>query len=375
LHTTIDNITDGVMVFSPDGDILEMNKAIKRIMAPLSENPEKPHADSLQFFDHLGNFVPSDQWPTRRCLRSEKFIKEEFLVVNKNNGKNAYLEYSGIPIIRKNKLSMAILTIHDVTERKNDHLQIMQTNNDLKKKNLLLQKLNQFQENLLYVIAHDLRGPITNMYMLLGLMKSIANENEREEFLVHLSQMVQRQEGIINGLVELMEVQSEKEHQPAVIHLEELVKDIVEENNALLKVCEGTVNYNFRDAPALNHIPGYVVSIMRKLITNSIVYHKEGSPLIIDIDSSIKDEYLLIRIKDNGIGIDMERHGKQMFRPFKRFSSNAKGIGISLYMIKNMIEENGGHIEVSSHSGQGTCFSCYFRPYDEEIRKPEVEIE
>jgi PAS domain S-box-containing protein len=373
LHTMIDNITDGVMVFSPDGEIIEMNKAIKRIMAPLAENPEKPHADSLRFFDHLGNFVPADQWPTHRCLRSERFIKEEYHVVNKNTGKSAYLEYSGIPVINKNKLSMAILTIHDVTERKNDHLQIMQANLDLNKKNLLLQKLNQFQENLLYVIAHDLRGAIANMYMLLDLMKSITNENERQDFLANLSQMVRRQEDIINGLVELMEMQSEKEHQPAVIQLEELVKDIVEENDALLKACEGTVIYTFEDAPALNHIPGYIASVIRKLITNSIKYHREGVPLIIEIDSSIKDDYLLIRFRDNGIGIDMERHGKHMFRPFKRFSSNAKGIGISLYIVKIMIEENGGHIEVASHPSQGTCFSCYFRPYDEEIRKPEIK--
>ncbi|MEX2336485.1 MAG: HAMP domain-containing sensor histidine kinase, partial [Fulvivirga sp.] len=66
---------------------------------------------------------------------------------------------------------------------------------------------------------------------------------------------------------------------------------------------------------------------------------------------------------DNGIGIDLKEHGKNLFQPFKRFSQQATGKGIGLSIIKSMIEKNNGKIEVESAPGEGSTFLCYLCPY------------
>jgi light-regulated signal transduction histidine kinase (bacteriophytochrome) len=60
---------------------------------------------------------------------------------------------------------------------------------------------------------------------------------------------------------------------------------------------------------------------------------------------------------------DLKRFGSELFKPFSRFNSTIEGTGMGLYIVKNIIEQNGGHIDVTSIPGKGTSFYCYLKEY------------
>jgi signal transduction histidine kinase len=65
-------------------------------------------------------------------------------------------------------------------------------------------------------------------------------------------------------------------------------------------------------------------------------------------------------VEDNGLGIDM-RQEEKIFGLFKRLHTHVEGTGIGLYMVKKMLENAGGKIQVESQVGVGSAFKAYFK--------------
>jgi light-regulated signal transduction histidine kinase (bacteriophytochrome) len=69
----------------------------------------------------------------------------------------------------------------------------------------------------------------------------------------------------------------------------------------------------------------------------------------------------VMRVSDNGLGIDLEKHANSIFSLYKRFHLHTEGRGLGLYLIKTQMTAVGGHVEVESTLGEGTTFILYFR--------------
>jgi signal transduction histidine kinase len=72
----------------------------------------------------------------------------------------------------------------------------------------------------------------------------------------------------------------------------------------------------------------------------------------------MQDKYILIQVEDNGIGI-AENNLPKVFTMFKRFHTHVEGTGIGLYIVKRIVENGGGKIEVESKVDVGTTFRVY----------------
>jgi signal transduction histidine kinase len=151
------------------------------------------------------------------------------------------------------------------------------------------------------------------------------------------------------------------------IHLDELLNAIMEEFSRAKDEIKAEVKLNFNDAPHIIFIPVYLESILRNLISNSFKYRSPSRPLQIDISTKTEGDYVVITFSDNGIGMDLSRNRKNLFKPFSRFNKEIEGKGIGLHLIKNIVEMNGGHIFVSSLLDSGTTFYVYLKPYNHPI--------
>jgi signal transduction histidine kinase len=78
------------------------------------------------------------------------------------------------------------------------------------------------------------------------------------------------------------------------------------------------------------------------------------------ITCQTQEEYYVLSVQDNGLGMDM-RHEEKIFALFKRLHSHVEGTGVGLYMVKKMIENAGGRIRVESQVGVGSTFQVYFK--------------
>jgi signal transduction histidine kinase len=100
-------------------------------------------------------------------------------------------------------------------------------------------------------------------------------------------------------------------------------------------------------------------SIIYNLLSNAIKYASPERPPYVVFETFREGTYTVLCIQDNGLGIPESQQPK-LFSMFKRFHSHVDGTGVGLYMIKRVIENNRGKIEVQSTEGLGAQFKVYF---------------
>src|SRR5690606_11634714 len=101
-------------------------------------------------------------------------------------------------------------------------------------------------------------------------------------------------------------------------------------------------------------------SIIYNLLSNAIKYRSKDRQLEIDIKTYAENSTIVLMVRDNGMGISKE-HQPKLFTMFKRLHTHVEGTGIGLYIIKRIIENRGGWIEVESDLDKGTTFKAYFK--------------
>lgn len=269
-----------------------------------------------------------------------------------SNQKHFFITLLPEQSVQNNKLESVLLVGRDISNLRDIELRI-------EDKNRKLEELNQYMDNFVHAVAHDLRSPLTNLKLILELIEG-EKEPEKLEFLINrLGRSVGRIDDILNGLIEIIGSQKRTGEHAKKINFQQVIKKVIEQlNNELPKDAE--IKLDIKEETIV-HTRGYLYSIIRNLLSNAIKYRADHRPLVLKISTRQEGEYIVMDIGDNGIGMDFEVIKHDLFKPFKRFTSKADGKGIGLHIIKSMIEKTGGKIEVSSDKGKGTTFSVYFK--------------
>lgn len=254
-------------------------------------------------------------------------------------------------------LSAALSENREVMERLRRKKDAMEkTNRDLKRAMNKLEQSNKRLEEFAHVATHNLRAPTTNLISMIELY-----ETEREEiYLEKIHQTANRLNTYLNDLINLVIVSQPaediREIQFATV-FEEVKKSI--EN---MITSSGTrFEIDFSGSPSIHYSSAHLHSIFQNLITNAIKYTFPGRPPVIRISTQKEDSFVCLSVTDNGIGIDLERHGEKLFKPFNRLQKDNQGKGLGLYIVKSQVESDGGKIEVKSKPGTGTTFILHLR--------------
>ncbi|TGM02410.1 PAS domain S-box protein [Leptospira jelokensis] len=224
----------------------------------------------------------------------------------------------------------------------------------------LVQVTNRQNERLreyTYITSHNLRAPIANILSLCNLLK----DDPSDQSLVQMieSSAVQL-DHMMRNLNELLTI--EKDSLSLVKKEINVQKEI--QNQLLLFVSDKSehtkVNVSIPDDVVLYTIPVYFESIINNVLSNAFKYcsHKTIGHIQIEINES--EEFVILSISDNGVGIDLEKYRSKMFKMNSRFHPNIEGKGMGLFLTKYQIESLGGKIEVESQVDKGTSFHLYF---------------
>jgi signal transduction histidine kinase len=112
--------------------------------------------------------------------------------------------------------------------------------------------------------------------------------------------------------------------------------------------------------PAIHFARKNIRSILYNLLSNAIKYRSPSRRPEVTLSTRREAGQVLLRVEDNGLGIPAGQLPK-VFSMFKRFHAHVEGTGIGLYIVKRVMENGGGRIEVASEEGRGTTFTLYFR--------------
>jgi signal transduction histidine kinase len=100
---------------------------------------------------------------------------------------------------------------------------------------------------------------------------------------------------------------------------------------------------------------------MYNLLSNSIKYRDISKPLSIRMKTFRTGQYICLSVRDNGLGIDLNKNREKVFGLYRRFhSENIPGKGVGLHFIKSYAEALGGKVEIDSQLHQGTELKVYF---------------
>ncbi len=255
----------------------------------------------------------------------------------------------------------------DISKKKELQDKLAERQQDaLEHKNNELQRINLDLDNFIYTASHDLRSPITNIEALMSLLKDeLIGSNclsaNTDEVLQRVTASVNRFKRTIADLTEISKLQKDLSESLSneIINVQEVYEDIMADlvNPANLPVCFIQTDFQVHQ---LQFSRKNFRSILYNLINNAIKYQSPERDCIIYIYTRLEEPYVVLSVKDNGLGIG-EHQLEHLFTMFKRFHDHVEGTGIGLFMVKRIMDNARGRIEVKSQEGTGTEFKLYFK--------------
>lgn len=238
--------------------------------------------------------------------------------------------------------------------------QLSAINVELSRKNKELVKINNDLDNFIYTASHDLKTPIANLE---GLFSMLSNEYASEEGKVlfpMVATSIARLNKVIKELTEISRIQKDVEDDQESISLEEIAREVLLSLEDDIQRQQATIKTNFSAAPAIYGSKKNLKSIIYNLVSNGLKYRAPDRPCIIQIRTFAEPAHWDLEVEDNGLGIS-DNHKDKIFNMFRRFHDHVEGTGIGLYIVKRIVENQGGSIGFESEEGKGTVFQVRLR--------------
>jgi two-component system phosphate regulon sensor histidine kinase PhoR len=248
---------------------------------------------------------------------------------------------------KENKTNGVIITFVDITARIQD----------LKEQERLIAE----HELLLDTIAHDIKNPILGLGLTIQMLKRLP-EKSMEKFPVLLNNVESSLNAMKDVISELIDSRWKKQRQQAADELLDL-GNILEDVRLTLtqQILEsGAVISQDIQCPEITFVRRKLRSVIYNLLSNAIKYSPADRHPEIKIKSTRENDYVVISVSDNGIGMTIEEQ-KSIFDKFQRIKTSYEGSGVGLYLVNTVVTAAGGKIELGSEPGRGSVFKIFLK--------------
>ena len=324
IETILLHMTDGIIAFNREGEIILINPAAKQL---LSIRPEDNTFDdifskfnlniNMEKIIYLENWTSTEQ----RLEVEDKYVDIYFAPF-----KDEIERPEGV-----------IAVIQDITE----HV-----------------KLDNMQKEFVADVSHELKTPITSIMGYADtLLEGDYDKETQEKFLNVIATEARRMARLVTDLLTLSRYDNNKNKTKKVqFDLGELVKKCQEKLAIEIKKKNHDVKcFVTADVPLVYADKDDIERVILNILTNSIKYTKENGEIKIYVGFVYNDAY--IKIFDNGIGIpeeDLSRIFERFYRVDKARTREMGGTGLGLSIAKEILDKNGGSIDIKSVVGKGT---------------------
>ena len=236
---------------------------------------------------------------------------------------------------------------------------------ELAESNGQLQRTNVDLDNFIYTASHDLKAPISNIEALLqGLLRTLPSKSlasgRAQGITSRMQESVERFKKTIANLTEVVKLQKENSGEAVAVNLAEVVGEVVLDLELMISSSGARLEVDVAGCPTLRFSEKNLRSVVYNLLSNALKYCSAERVAQVGIHCGSTPGYAVLTVVDNGLGMEAGRLD-QLFTMFKRFHDHVEGSGIGLYMVKKMVENAGGKIEVESKLGEGSTFRVYFK--------------
>lgn len=212
-----------------------------------------------------------------------------------------------------------------------------------------LADVNKELDLFLYRYSHDLRSPITTLMGLNEVAETAITETNAQRLFGHVKLTVVKMDILVRKLMKLHDINTNEGDQLETLSLSVVVKDIVESYRSTLDEHEVSVECQLDHVPLIStHLPLLQIVLENAIENAAYYYSKETGRLrTVTIQGNIVGEFLLMTIRDNGMGIK-EEIKPNIFDMFYRGTTRSPGSGLGLYLVEKALEKLQGEIEITS---------------------------
>lgn len=340
------NISDVITLLDIQGKILYQSASIKNVLGYDEDELvgksvwEFVHPDDLE---HVADIF-------KESVRIEGYsVLIEFRFKSKF-GRYIQMEAQGNNQLANPAIKGVVVNSRDITERK-------AAEEELRAKNVQLEKTNEEIDRFVYSTSHDLRAPLLSVLGLIEMCEDFYPENEDLHALYGMMKTsIQRSDAIIKSIIDYSR-NSRLEVAPEILNLQEMAESFIEnikfmeQAKGILFIVEGKAPVDFYSDRTR------VFTIINNLLTNAVKYQRtECHEKKVSFEFFVEEEKATIRVRDNGEGIPNEKFDS-IFNMFYRLSNQSVGSGLGLYICKEMVQRLGGSIHVESKLQEGTTFT------------------
>jgi PAS domain S-box-containing protein len=245
-----------------------------------------------------------------------------------------------------------IAIIEDITDKK-------RAEEELKQSFQLVSDQNKRLLNFSYIVSHNLRSHTSNIQTISDFLESAETKEERDEMIDLLKKVSDSLNETMSNLNEVVSIRTNINLSTEHLNLFKYIEKSKSILSQQIAKQEATIQNLVPKSIEVNYNAAYLESILFNLISNAIRYsHKGRKPEII---ISFDEQTNSLKIKDNGIGIDLKKNGEKLFGMYKTFNNNPDSKGIGLFLVKNQVDAMGGTIKAESTLGEGTTFIIHFK--------------
>jgi PAS domain S-box-containing protein len=264
-------------------------------------------------------------------------------------------------------VSLSVI-LTDLTAQKNTQEQLKQNNEQLAEANAALEASNHDLQQFASVASHDLQEPLRKIQIFSNLLQERQTELTPQS-LHYLEKIIDSSSRMKTLIIDILNYSrlSATDTVMELVDLKALVQDLVSDFELIIEEKGAEIHIDHLPIICVNR--GQIRQVFQNILSNALKFARNGKPPVISLRSEYREErsfdgpptetgpYVMISIRDNGIGFD-EKYVNNIFALFERLNSKDKfeGTGIGLAIAKKIIDKHNGLITAHSQEGEGTEF-------------------
>jgi PAS domain S-box-containing protein len=334
-----------------EGPTLWWSDEVRRIHeVPLTYQPEL--SEALRFYAEPCRSI-IDQ-AVQECIQAQRPWNIE-LQLNTARKRRIWVRTIGKPLLDDRGRVVGLRgVIQDIDQQKKRELSLQKSLNLIRDQNA---RLYSFA----HIISHNLRSHTGNIELMLDLLRETTTlPTEQADLLDKLQAISGQLNQTIVHLNQVVTIRTSLDLSRQPVRFATVLAEVRAALAQELAVTGAEVRADFAGAPELEYVAEYLSNMLKELLSNALRYHHpERTPVVCFVATREKGRVIL-RVSDNGLGIDLRQHGAKLFGLYNTFHAHPQARGFGLFLIRNYVESLGGRIEAASTPGEGTTFTLIF---------------
>ncbi len=299
-----------------------------------------------------GNPISAQLLQVQSNNQYKKQLADFSLLKAENEVKNQELKVWQISIVATIIISILLVILLNTINKNYKKLNSLngELENKVKARTVELMKINKELDTYLYRSSHDVRRPILSIIGLTQLTSLVTGEEELREIQMKIEDTARTMDKMLRKLQ--MAYELDKVTDIETIELSDYVKGLAFSMQQMYP----EISFNFK-----SDVHGFVQSnsklldiIFNNILENACIFSTHTRPKV-GIEILLDNDTIVIRITDNGIGID-KKYWVDIYKPYTRFSERSVGSGLGLHLVEKSLRKMNGTIQIESTLHKGSEF-------------------